>query len=256
MDLVQFFEENYIEGENGYYDNFYFTLYTAFQGILNFSVNDIDDLISNWKSLLYPSKFDDDDGEVFYGLLSFWLYKNGYHIEEHPNIFSKLKSRSEVSNNDLKNATQLKFGANGQAGGVAWKDRRIYIDSLVVKKSNESLISLDADLESIISLVSSRNSKFESMEINEKLANIRNAFENIGKINGKYLQIPFDSLTNNFITPKQVLDFQSELQCFRHGEVTMIAKRDSYSYEQKQFFVDFGLTILKLAHLYIKNLKK
>ena len=38
------------------------------------------------------------------------------------------------------------------------------------------------------------------------------------------------------------------MHCFRHATDEAIAERNSYSEEQKNFFVDYGLTIVKVIY--------
>ena len=40
------------------------------------------------------------------------------------------------------------------------------------------------------------------------------------------------------------------MHCFRHAADDAIAERSTYSEEQKDFFVDYGLTIVKVIILY------
>lgn len=42
------------------------------------------------------------------------------------------------------------------------------------------------------------------------------------------------------------------MQCFRHATEEAINERNSYSEEQKNFFVDYGLTIIKVVHALLK----
>jgi len=43
-----------------------------------------------------------------------------------------------------------------------------------------------------------------------------------------------------------------KMHCFRHATDEAIAERNSYSEEQKNFFVDYGLTIVKVIHSLLK----
>lgn len=38
------------------------------------------------------------------------------------------------------------------------------------------------------------------------------------------------------------------MHCFRHATDDAISERKTYSEEQKNFFVDYGLTIVKVIH--------
>jgi len=252
MDLVEFFKQKFKVEDDKYYSDFFKGYFIRNMNTLNYEAIDEDDLIQDWKSKLYPSNSTSEESEAEFKLLSFWLYKNGFGVEDHPNILEKIISRGETSNGELYNATKRKFGAT-PTGAVTWSNRRKYIDELKIERVDKSVVVLERSLEEIMSHVSPRNAEFEKMEFNEKLANIRDVFEHIGKQNGNYLKIPFDTLSSGYITIQAVLIFQKELQCFRHGESEMVEKRSEYSEEQKRFFVDFGLTILMLAYRFLNK---
>ena len=42
------------------------------------------------------------------------------------------------------------------------------------------------------------------------------------------------------------------MQCFRHCTDEALKERKSYSEKQKNFFVDYGLTIVKAIHALVK----
>lgn len=71
-----------------------------------------------------------------------------------------------------------------------------------------------------------------------------------------YIQINYSLISNGLITNDMVISFQKDLQCFRHGEASMIEKRESFSEEYKLFMIDFGILILNLAYRELKNRNK
>lgn len=252
MDLVDFFKKNFNLRNDSYYSDFYKGYFISHRDSLKYSVLDKDDLVQHWKQKLYPTNTTSVESEAEFTLLTYWLYKNGFVVEGHPNILEKFTSREKISNGNLYFATKKKYGTN-PSGAVTWKDRRSYIDELKIERISTSTIVLEHSLEDIMSLVSTRNAVFAEMTLDEKIANIRDVFEYIGKKNGKYLQIPFETLSAGYITIENVKRFQNEIQCFRHGEATLLAKRNTYSDEQKWFLIDYGLTILMLAYRHLKN---
>ena len=42
--------------------------------------------------------------------------------------------------------------------------------------------------------------------------------------------------------------YRKQMQCFRHSSEKSIAERSSYTDVQKNFFVDFGIVIVKTIH--------
>ena len=43
------------------------------------------------------------------------------------------------------------------------------------------------------------------------------------------------------------------MHCFRHSAEESIAERKTFSEEQKTFFVDYGLTIVKVVHMLVSD---
>lgn len=251
MNLTEFFMDNYVCGENLFYDAFY-TFYMENVPEAEYLVKDVEDLIEKWKKALYPNYINDLEANICFGLMSFWLFKNEYIVEEYPKFLYRCKSNKEFSSNELYRKTKELYGTKPDKNEVAWESRRDYIDSLTVKKRDKSIVFIDYDIETLLTKVSTRDEEFNNMGLNEKLYAIRNAYENIGKIDGKFIKVPFEEITSGYITSDLVNLFSKEIQCFRHGDVTMIEKRDSFSDEQKQFFVDFGLTLLSAYHRHLK----
>ena len=86
------------------------------------------------------------------------------------------------------------------------------------------------------------------MSTDEKLAEIANLIENLLKKNGKYTIPDYSAVCFGFITDTMITDYRKKMHCFRHSAEESILERKSYSEEQKLFFVDYGLTIIKVIH--------
>lgn len=254
MELSQFFIERFNAKKHKNYFSFYL-MYSAgkIKGVI-LDIDDEDDAKQKWKERIYPTNSFNEETETEFILLSFWLYENGFIVENHPRILEKIKTREAVSNGEMYKATRRKIGINA-VGAVTWKSRRDYIDDLIIKQEDNSALAIEQSLNNIMTLVSPRNADFERMELNEKLANIRDVFEHIGKQNGKYIKIPYESITMGYITTESVLKFQNEIQCFRHGLADMVEQRNKYSDEEKRNLIDFGLVILSVSYRYLKNLE-
>jgi hypothetical protein len=140
--------------------------------------------------------------------------------------------------------------------GVSWADRRKYVDELKLTKKYDDEIPLLESVDEIFEVISTRNASFSEMSNDEKLMNIRNVFENIGKKDGKYLKIPFESLSLGYIKSEDVKKFADELQCFRHGDPDLMKNRDNYSDREKEFMIDYGKMILNVTSKYIEDTEK
>ena len=90
------------------------------------------------------------------------------------------------------------------------------------------------------------------MSTDEKLAEIANLIENLLKKNGKFIVPDYSKLCFNYISDDIVADYRKKMHCFRHATDRAIEERKLYSEEQKNFFVDYGLTIIKVIHVLLK----
>lgn len=253
MDLIKYFTENYKTCNNKFYIDFYVS-YEMIISDFDFILRSESEILEEWKKCLDPNVVDIKENihnTVIFGVTSFWLYCNNYIIEQYPIFLKEWQKPSELTLRDLKIDTANLYGYNGQANGVAWNDRRKYIKDLSIIKKNNSHLPVSSDIESILHSVSSSNTEFQNMSLNEKLRTIRDSMENIAKVDGKYVEIPYDEITLGMISKIEVKEFSSLLQNFRHGDKDMIRKRDSLSNSQKLFMVDFGLLLINLSYVYL-----
>ena len=253
MDLTNYFFDRYDKNKYPYYARM----------LQRYDINvfkeypcnyiDDDEIINKWKSYTHPSSFDDDKEIVFeFMLMSFYLLNEGYVIEEHPNLLFKIAPPSYISEGILKETTRSKIGTKPN-GAVAWSDRRTYSNSLTFTKKNNE-IPYSINVQDIFKIVSSANKEFKDMTLDEKLEQIRNVFSYIGKTeNGKFININIDEISKGYVTKDQLISYQNELQCFRHGEKEMVNKRSEYTEEQKQFLIDYGLMLINATERYLKE---
>lgn len=90
------------------------------------------------------------------------------------------------------------------------------------------------------------------MSLDEKLSEIANLTENLLKKNGKYVELDYSKICFEYISDDEVKSFRKKLHCFRHSTDEAIQERESYSDEQKNFMVDYGLTIVKVIYLLVR----
>ncbi|CAM4260643.1 hypothetical protein [Erysipelothrix aquatica] len=221
-----------------------------------YNIIDDEEAIENWKKMLspyYKAETNDKIVEFRFTLLSFYLFKEGFYLANMPNLLERAP-RFEDTVELFRIKTGEKFGRNGQYGGVGWSDRGRYLEELKFIKKTEESYNLDQELEALIKLVSTSGTDFNTMTANEKLATIRNTFENIAKKDSKrYHPIPFHDLTYGLITSDDVTRFNKKLHVFRHGEKSMLSERENYTQEEKSFMIDYALLILQIARNYIKT---
>ena len=251
IDLVDYYIKNVEESKNNYYLR-EFSVQNAM--LLKLLLVDLDEVIEVWKTSVYPNAEDESNKKVFY-LTSFYLFNEGYIIKEHPKLLKNINEPLLISNKVLRKATADKYGYNGSGGGVAWEDRRRYIDELSFIKKNKNIINISENIQDIINKVSGSNTTFIEMTEEEKLAEIINTVEYFMKENSKYIEIPFEDISFNFISKDDVKEYKKEMQCFRHGSKASLIEREMYTKEDKLFLIDYGLMVLKIINNYLKKNK-
>ena len=93
-----------------------------------------------------------------------------------------------------------------------------------------------------------RNASFNSMSLDEELAEIANLIENLLKKNGRYVEPDYSKICFEYISDDGVKSFRKKLHCFRHSSDESISEREAYSEDQKNFMIDYGLTIIKVIY--------
>ena len=132
-------------------------------------------------------------------------------------------------------------------GTVRYAARRVYVANLTFEVKT-SHIEVDESIDQKFIEISNRNSSFNNMSLDEKLAEIANFTENMLKKNGQFIELDYSTICFDHISNDEVKNIRKRLHCFRHSSDDAIKERESYSDEQKNFMVDYGLTILKVIY--------
>lgn len=210
-----------------------------------FRVHDEEDAISKFKELCQPGieRYSSADKLWFY-FISYYLYKTGYVIEEFPRLLARPPLEpSDFTYTEIRN--KLISEGKDDNGTVRFDTRRAYIESLNFVK-RVSNINIDDYLNQKFEEISTRQASFNEMSQDEKLKEITNLIEHFLKTDGKFMKLDYSSISFEFITDEMVTKFRRKMQCFRHATEDTIKERNAYSAEQKDFFVDYGLTIVKV----------
>ena len=136
-------------------------------------------------------------------------------------------------------------------GTVRFAVRRKFIASFTFKQKSDH-IDIDNLINQKFIEISNRQASFNNMSTDEKLAEIANLIENLLKKNGKFITPEYSKICFDYISNDIVTSYRKKMHCFRHATDEAIAERNSYSEDQKNFFVDVGLTIVKVIHSLLK----
>lgn len=256
IDLRKYYLENI--REDNYYYRFYDLVrdvnkaYNVFVGenetkAFQFTVFDEIDAIEKFKSLCQPDRnlICNEDKCWFY-LVSYYLNSRGYIIEQFPNVLSRPPmDPSNFTYSEIKNKA-LALGLD-TGGTVRWATRRKIVAELNFTRK-ASCVAIGEALDKKIQLISAGNSSFEDMQVDEKLREIANLIEHLLKVDGKFIQPDYSTVTLGYIDDVQVKKLRKQLQCFRHSSAEAIRERSALSEEQKGFLVDFGVTACKAIY--------
>lgn len=256
MDIKEFYFQNIQESE--YHHRFYDSIknvnrrYNIFDGYKEvddyaFEVFDVEEAISKFKELCQPEvSFDSNEKKCWFYLVTYYLYKTGYQIKEFPRVLARPPvDPSDFTYGDIRNKIISQGGDDN--GTVRYATRRTFVASLTFEL-NSSHIGIDNSIDQKFIEISNRQASFNNMSTDEKLSEIANLIENMLKKDGTFITPNYSSICFDYISNETVTSYRKKMQCFRHATSEAIEERKSYSEEQKSFFVDFGLTIIKVIH--------
>lgn len=227
---------NPITGETEKTDNYEFYVY------------DSDDAITRFKELCMPrndNHFSKKEVCWFY-LITFYLHSNGYEIKEFPRILAwPPVDPSKFTYGEIRN--KLILAGEHNNGTVRFATRRKYVSELTFKIKSTNIRINDTINKKFIE-ISTRQASFDSMSTDEKLAEIINLIENMLKKDGKYAELDYKKVCCEFITNDQIKKYKKAMQCFRHCADNSILERKKFTEKQKDFLIDYGLTIIKAIH--------
>lgn len=263
MNILDFYKQNITENE--YYYKFYDEIITtpekekkelmsfwgtnddsSFDNSNDYIFFDEEDVIEKFKFLCQPDTETSKENTMMFHLVCYYLYKMRYVLEEFPRVLERPPENPyDFTNKEIRNRviSQGKMRANGQ---VPYSERRIIVSNFTFSKKRASMV--DDNLESIFERISTRSAKFENMAVDEKLKEIANAMEYMLKENKKYISIDYEVITTGIIDEQKVIDFRKKIQCFRHSSEESIKERNSFSNSQKEFLIDYGVTICRLIY--------
>ena len=205
----------------------------------------------------YVMDFSNNTFEIFiYDSIKVNIYKD-YNYLEYESKANKLRKifRIEPIEKQLKLCDDLidyyedlkmKKNTLTEYDSKKIKQVREYIN--MNKKGN---IYISDELNEKIRKISTRNAYFQEMPIDEKLELIVNLIENILKENENFIKLEYEENSCGFLNDEIIKNFRKKLQCFRHSKNESINERKTFTKIQKEFMLDFGITICK----FIYNLK-
>lgn len=256
MDLKQFYFQNIQDSE------YHYCFYNSIKNVnrtpygevedYGFKVYDTEEAITKFKGLCQPEKkFFTNEEKCWFYLITYYLHKTGYEIKEFPRVLARPpKDPENFTYQEIRNTIIARGGDDN--GIVTYRARRNLISSFTFNLKS-SHIDIDNSINQKFIEISNRQASFNNMGIDEKLAEIANLIENLLKKNGKFIKLDYSKICFSYISNDIVTNYRKKMQCFRHATEEAIVERNSYSEEQKNFLVDYGLTIVKVIYSLLKE---
>ena len=260
MDLKEFYFENIHEAEYHYsfHDsiknvNRIYNIFSEHEEVddYEFEVYDAEAAITKFRELCQPDvSFSSSENKCWFYLITYYLYKMGYEIKE----FSRVLARPPVDPSDFTYGeirNRIIAQGDDDNGTVRYAVRRKFVASFTFELKS-SHIDIDNSINQKFVEISNRQASFNNMSTDEKLAEIANLIENLLKKNGKFITPDYSKICFDYIANDIVTSYRKKMHCFRHATDEAIAERNSYSQDQKNFFVNYGLTIVNVIHSLFK----
>ncbi len=259
MDLKDYYFQNIQESDYHYrfYDsiknvNKVYNIFNGFTEVYDytFEVFDAEEAITKFRDLCEPNEsFYSNESKCWFYLVTYYLYKLGYEVKEFPRILARPPVNPyEFTCGEIRKRIIAQGGDFN--GTVRYATRRDFVAGLTFELKS-SHIGIDNSIEQKFIEISNRQASFNNMSIDEKLAEIANLIENMLKKNGRFIGLDYSLICLDYISNETVTSYRNKMQCFRHATAEAIRERNSYDDKQKSFFVDFGLTIVKVIHALI-----
>ena len=256
MDLKVFYLQNIKTDEYHYRFiesvknvNKVYNVFTGYEEItdFDFEIYDVEEAILKFRELCQPEvSFSDNEKKCWFYLVAYYLHKSGYEIKEFPRVLARPPvDPSEFTYGEIRN--RIIAQGDDDKGTVRYATRRAFVANLTFELKSTHIEVTESINQKFIE-ISTRQSSFNNMSTDEKLAEIANLIENMLKKDGKFLTVDFYLVCFDYIDEETVKKYRHTLQCFRHSADKSIEERSSYSNEQKSFLIDYGLVIIKAIH--------
>ena len=125
-------------------------------------------------------------------------------------------------------------------------DTKLRSDEKLAEKSND--VRVENNIDKMFIEISTRNARFENMTIDEKIKEIANLIENLLCADGNFIKLDYSKYCFKYIDDEIIKNYRKQIQCFRHASNNALEERKQFSKWQKEFLIDYGITIIKLIH--------
>ena len=217
--------------------------------VLEYKLYDEDELEDKFRSICQPPDNHTPEDESWFILISFYFFHHNIYIRQFPKLFERPKSLLDFAYTDIRQYAFDNGYTNGDMTTVRWSIRRQIIRELVFEKSVQGVIPTEAVVE-LINIIESNDTSWQEMSVDAKLAALNNVIEHGLKHNGRFIDIPYIDNIRDFVKCRE---FRINTQCMRHGSEEALRDRREFNDSEKQFLVDYGVS---LVHLIKRNVSE
>lgn len=256
IDLLEYFD-NHVEGT--YYGRFCTRIqrfddeesvvFGLEPSILEYKLYDEVELVDKFRSICQPPDDNTLEDKSWFILISFYFFNHNMYIRQFPTLFERPKSLFDFAYHDVRQYAFENGYTNGDMSEVKWAIRRQIIRELVFEKSVQGVIPTE-EVVDLINIIESNATSWQEISIDAKLAALNNVIEHCLKRDSGFVEIPDIDNICDFVKCRE---FRSKTHCMRHGSQDALRDRTIMSNSEKQFLVDYGVS---LVHLIRRNISE
>lgn len=254
IDLLEYFD-NHVEGT--YYERFCdrirscdaetAVVFGLEPSILEFKLYDEVELEDKFRSICQPPDDYTSEDESWFILISFYFFHHNIYIRQFPKLFERPRGLFDFAYIDIRQYAFDNNYTNGNMTTVRWSIRRQIISELVFERSVQGVIP-NEEVVNLINIIESNDNSWQEMTIDAKLAALNNVIEHCLKRDREFIEIPEIDNICDFVKCRE---FRIKTHCMRHGSQDALHNRSIMSNSEKQFLVDYGVS---LVHLIRRNI--
>lgn len=252
IDLLEYFDNNM---QNTYYERFEYVIKRYYDSnnvesdMLEYRLYDEVELEEQFRTICQPSQYYSDEDNSWFILIAFYFFTKQICIQQFPNLFIRPRSLYHFAYDEIRQYAFDNGYTNGDMSEVKWSIRRQIIRELVFERSIQGVIPTD-EIVHLINIIESNDTSWQMMNVDAKLAALNNVIEHELKRDGRFIDIPDIDNIHDFVKCRE---FRSNTQCMRHGSEEALRNRREFNDSEKQFLVDYGVS---LVHLIKRNISE
>lgn len=254
IDLLEYFD-TYAQGT--YYERYLGNIqrveddewFFGEPSILVYTVYDEIEIEEKFRLICQPSSGYSYKDESWFLLICFYYFKNKVYIRQFPELFKRPRGLTQFAYDDIRQYAFNNGYTNGDMSKVAWSIRRQIIKELIFERSIQG-IQPSEQIINLIHIIESNSSAWQEISLDAKLAALNNVIEYCLKRGGEFVEIP--NIVNIFDFVK-CREFRNKTHCMRHGSEAALFERKILSNSEKQFLIDYGISLVHLIRRNMNN---